>query len=154
MTDNSPIREFRGEWSCFSNFTPSLIHYEGDAYATVEAAFQAAKTLDFSERHAIQACVSSPAAKKMGRKVTLRPGWDRMKVDVMELLVTQKFMTYYDLRKVLIASAPRELQEGNRWNDRFWGVDLDTGEGENHLGQILMRLRNHLVITKNLLREL
>ena len=34
-----------------------------------------------------------------------------------------------------------ELIEGNTWHDTFWGVDLKTGEGENHLGKILMALR-------------
>ncbi len=36
------------------------------------------------------------------------------------------------------------LQEGNRWGDTFWGVDLRTGKGENKLGKILMRVRKEL----------
>lgn len=31
--------------------------------------------------------------------------------------------------------------EGNTWHDVYWGVDLCTGEGENHLGKILMTQR-------------
>ena len=31
--------------------------------------------------------------------------------------------------------------EGNTWHDVYWGVDLCTGEGENHLGKILMAQR-------------
>jgi hypothetical protein len=36
------------------------------------------------------------------------------------------------------------LVEGNRWGDQFWGVDLRTGLGENHLGKILMKVRDEL----------
>jgi predicted NAD-dependent protein-ADP-ribosyltransferase YbiA (DUF1768 family) len=30
------------------------------------------------------------------------------------------------------------------WGDKFWGVDLETGEGENNLGILLMELREML----------
>ncbi len=44
----------------------------------------------------------------------------------------------------LLATDDAVLQEGNRWGDRFWGVDLATGIGENQLGQVLMRKRRAL----------
>jgi predicted NAD-dependent protein-ADP-ribosyltransferase YbiA (DUF1768 family) len=34
--------------------------------------------------------------------------------------------------------------EGNSWGDSFWGVSLDTGMGTNHLGRILMDIRDQL----------
>ncbi|MGM9605038.1 MAG: hypothetical protein ACI3XG_08225 [Faecousia sp.] len=36
------------------------------------------------------------------------------------------------------------LEEGNTWHDTFWGVDAKTRDGENHLGRILMRVRQDL----------
>lgn len=33
------------------------------------------------------------------------------------------------------------LVEGNSFGDTFWGVDARTGKGENHLGKILMKVR-------------
>ena len=36
------------------------------------------------------------------------------------------------------------LVEGNRWGDTCWGVDTRTGRGENHLGKILMNVREEL----------
>ena len=36
------------------------------------------------------------------------------------------------------------LEEGNTWHDTFWGVDAKTGEGLNHLGRILMKVRDEL----------
>jgi predicted NAD-dependent protein-ADP-ribosyltransferase YbiA (DUF1768 family) len=37
-----------------------------------------------------------------------------------------------------------KLEEGNRWGDEFWGVNLKTGRGKNWLGVLLMRVRNEL----------
>lgn len=39
--------------------------------------------------------------------------------------------------------------EGNTWGDKFWGVC--DGEGENHLGKLLMEVRAEL--TKHLKGE-
>ena len=54
-----------------------------------------------------------------------------------------KFRGDIDLRSLLVATGDRELIEGNTWGDTFWGVDKNTGQGENHLGRILMELRDH-----------
>ena len=37
-----------------------------------------------------------------------------------------------------------EIIEGNYWHDTFWGVDEETGVGENNLGKILMEVRANL----------
>ena len=39
------------------------------------------------------------------------------------------------------------LEEGNRWHDTFWGIDQNTGKGENHLGKILMKVRDEIAGT-------
>jgi len=46
-----------------------------------------------------------------------------------------------DLRNRLLATGDAELVEGTTWGDVTWGIDLNTGEGENHLGKLLMELR-------------
>ena len=43
------------------------------------------------------------------------------------------------LQKKLIDTGDAELIEGNWWGDKFWGVC--EGEGENHLGKLLMEVR-------------
>jgi predicted NAD-dependent protein-ADP-ribosyltransferase YbiA (DUF1768 family) len=35
-----------------------------------------------------------------------------------------------------------ELIEGNWWGDTYWGVC--NGVGENHLGKLLMKIRDYL----------
>ncbi len=55
-----------------------------------------------------------------------------------------KFTQNPDLLSKLLATGDAELIEGNTWGDRVWGVDLYRGAGENHLGKILMRIRDEL----------
>lgn len=62
----------------------------------------------------------------------------------MYAVVRAKFSQNPDLLQRLIDTGDMELTEGNRWHDRYWGVDLMSGEGENHLGIILMKVRTEL----------
>ena len=62
----------------------------------------------------------------------------------MEEVVRAKFSQNPELLQRLIDTGDMELVEGNRWHDAYWGVDLATGEGENHLGLILMKIRSEL----------
>jgi predicted NAD-dependent protein-ADP-ribosyltransferase YbiA (DUF1768 family) len=47
-----------------------------------------------------------------------------------------------DLRRQLFATGDQELREGNHWGDTFWGVC--NGRGDNHLGKILMQVRQEI----------
>ena len=42
----------------------------------------------------------------------------------------------------LILTGDSYLEEGNTWNDRYWGVC--NGVGKNKLGEILMQVRKRL----------
>ena len=132
------IDSFRGEHGFLSNFARTPIEFEGVVYPTVEHAFQAAKTTVLSEREKLLANASPTVAKRIGRKVTLRPGWDRIRLEVMRGLVEQKFNDP-DLAAMLEATGDARLYEGNWWGDRYWGTV--GGEGENHLGELLMEIR-------------
>ena len=83
-------------------------------------------------------------AKSRGRQITLRPDWEEVKLGIMEEIVRVKFTQNHALRQQLLDTGDRELREGNNWHDTFWGVDLRTGKGENHLGKILMKIRSEL----------
>lgn len=83
----------------------------------------------------------SDESKRLGRKVDLRTDWDLVKLDVMRRVVRAKFEQHPNLAQYLIDTGDAELIEGNTWHDVYWGVDLKTDEGENHLGKILMALR-------------
>jgi len=134
------IDSFEGEFRFLSNFYPSRIKFEDAVYESVEHAFQAAKTLDKAERAEVRAAPSPGKAKRLGRKVTLREDWETVKVPIMRTLVEEKFCNH-ELMKKLSATGDAELIEGNTWQDVFWGVDINTGEGKNKLGLILMAVR-------------
>ncbi len=81
---------------------------------------------------------------KTHRKVLLRSDWEQVKVQLMEEIVRAKFTQNADLAQMLLATGNRLIQEGNTWHDVFWGVDQKTEKGENHLGKILMKIREEL----------
>lgn len=71
-----------------------------------------------------------------------RRDWEHVKLKVMEDLVTLKFFAHPELAEKLVETGDEELAEVNWWNDRFWGIC--QGKGCNHLGKILMKVREEL----------
>lgn len=142
-TENeSDITEFSDQYRFLSNFWHVRITYEGMIYPTVEHAFQAAKTVSQTDRIRIRQAPTPGGAKRLGRQVTLRNNWDSIKFTVMHRLVKQKFSDSGELQDMLLATGDRKLVEGNWWGDTIWGVC--KGVGENHLGYILMAVREEL----------
>lgn len=127
------------------NFHPSPIEFEGVVFPTVEHAFQAAKTLDRSQRLAIAALPTPGKAKRAGRKLDLRGDWEAVKVDCMRHLLRLKFRPGSALAAKLVATHPARIFEANSWGDTFWGVDHRTGRGRNHLGILLEEIRSELM---------
>jgi N-glycosidase YbiA len=118
---------------------------EGMTFPTTEHAYVAAQTTD-PELRAVIRDLPTPGKAKKHLKVNgipRRADWDKIKLAVMEDIVRQKFANPV-LAAALIATGDEELVEGNTWGDTFWGVDLTTGVGENHLGRILMKIRNEI----------
>jgi N-glycosidase YbiA len=136
------IAKFDGDYRFLSNFYLSIIEIDGATYHTVEHAYQAMKTLNRVERAKIRALPSPADAKRAGKRLTLRQDWERVKVPIMTLLVSEKFWTNERLADLLLETGDAELVEGNTWGDRFWGVS--GGKGENHLGRILMFVRDQI----------
>ena len=66
------IDSFRGDFAFLSNFYPSSMWYDGRRYKTLEAAYQAQKTLDPVARETIAQAKSPLLAKKLGYAVKLR----------------------------------------------------------------------------------
>lgn len=144
MNNNSQeINSFRGNYDFLSNFYEAPIEYGGIRYGSVEAAFQAQKCQTEEEKLVFQTMRPSEA-KKAGRRVPLRPDWEQVKLGVMLDLVRAKFTQNPELACKLIETGELRLTEGNTWKDTYWGVDLRSGQGENHLGQILMEVRREL----------
>lgn len=140
------IAEFQGPYRFLSNFWPAEVKDDGITYPDVEHAYQAAKTLDMSLRRRIAALPTPAAAKHMGESFPPRSDWPQIKLTVMERCVRYKFAHHPDLQRRLLATGNAYLQEGNTWNDQFWGAC--HGVGENHLGKILMKVRSELRVAQ------
>ncbi len=136
------IHRFRGEHAFLSNFHPSPIPVGNFVAPTVEHAFQAMKTFSGEAVRWVLEAGTPVAAKRRGRKVPLRPDWLDVRVSVMEQALRRKFAPGSELAALLLATGDAELVEGNDWRDRFWGVC--KGEGQNHLGRLLMKIRGEL----------
>ena len=134
------INSFRDKYFFLSNFYPVEIKLDGIVYPNAETAFQAQKTLDVGERRNFSMLKEPVQAKRLGRKVKLRDDWEEVKLDIMTEIVSQKFLQHPHLIEMLLQTGDEELVEGNKWNDRFWGVC--KGKGENNLGKILMKIRD------------
>lgn len=133
--------EYKGKYvyNWFSNFECIPVTIDGVTYKTMENYFQSQKVIDPSNRLVFENCTPSHA-KMLGRKVELRPDWDKIKLSVMEKGLRVKFSKGSDQLKKLL-EMDGEIIEWNNWGDRFWGKTLD-GVGENHLGKILMKIRD------------
>jgi len=135
------VAQFSEQYRFLSNFWPTKITVDGVDYPSVEHAFQALKTHDQSQRLAISRLATPGRAKRHGRRVPLRAGWDAMRINVMHGLLRQKFSIPV-LRAGLLDTGEAELIEGNHWGDTFWGVC--NGIGENNLGKLLMEVREEI----------
>lgn len=133
------IMQFKGNYDFLSNFAPVMVHAWGEPYISVEHAYQASKTLVPIERARISV-VTAGQAKRMGRQITMRPDWERVKVGVMLELLVEKF-TQEPYKSRLLETGREELIEGNLWGDSFWGYDMKKRYGENILGSLIMGVR-------------
>lgn len=140
-TKQKAIKYFRGKNAFLDNGYPVRIEYEGMTFPSVEAAFQAAKSWDVRHRLACSKADTPVIAKRLGRKVALRPDWEEKKLAIMKELLEQKFR-YFELRHQLLSTGDAELVAGNQQGDGFWGQV--KGEGENHLGRLLMEVREEI----------
>lgn len=139
---------FRGEYDFLSNFYNANVVIGGLTFSNTEAAFQAMKTLDENERKKFTSLPPNEA-KKMGRRIALRPDWEEVKYDIMYDIVKAKFTQNEHLKQRLLATGGQELVEDTTsWHDNIWGncdcPKCRNIEGQNHLGKTLMRVREEL----------
>jgi ribA/ribD-fused uncharacterized protein len=140
MKKTYPILAFVDQYRFLSNFWPCKISYGGHTYLSVEAAYQAEKCADRFDRRRFEFLGPSDA-KRLGREIEIRRGWQSVKLGIMTDLVRIKFRNKALARR-LKQTGTRHLEEGNWWGDKYWGVC--RGEGDNKLGLILMKIREEL----------
>lgn len=149
------IDSFKGQYFFLSNFSDSLLTFDGIDYPTVEHYYVAMKVgnsqlidgkqFDLMDvREMISKIPTASKVKKFGRgEIQLRDDWDNIKYDVMYRAVGQKFRRHEKLKELLLGTGDVELVEGNWWGDIYWGIC--DGVGENNLGKILMTVRSEIL---------
>lgn len=145
MNPPAKITTFDKGHRFLSNFYRKPFVWAGRQWPTAEHAYQAAKATGADTNiwvDKIHACKTPGDAKRMGRKVPLRAKWQQIKVEIMRRIVTQKFVQNPELLRRLLETGDAILEEGNSWNDNFWGMcPPGNSDGENWLGKILMEIR-------------
>ena len=153
------IDYFRGQYNFLSNFyhSPFKASLYGTAtifnsalelvFNTNEHYFQASKATTFKEAKEVANARTPRHAKHLGNAIDARSDWDEIKLNVMLAGLRYKFAIPV-LRDKLLATGDILLYEGNTWNDRYWGVTIYHSQrvGENHLGRLLMQVREELQI--------
>ena len=76
------IKEFRGEYYFLSNFYNAPVTWDGITYKNNEAAFQSAKLIDREDRLQFSSLDPS-SAKRLDRRVPLRPDWEQDRKSVV-----------------------------------------------------------------------
>lgn len=138
------VRGFFGEFEFLSNYFPCIVTVDGLTYPSSEHAYQAQKYLDPAVRRSISGLPTPDLAKQYSRaNAGVRGDWQTVKIGSMLLVLRAKFFQNAKLRTRLIATYDSILLEDNNWGDRFWGVV--SGEGDNNLGILLMRVRRECI---------
>lgn len=149
------IDKFEGRYRFLSNFYPCKIEHKGINYPSVEHYYVAMKVTEMqlidgkyytaADFREMLARIKEPGdVKKLGQRIKIRKDWDDKKLEFMNWAVREKFKNE-TLSEMLLSTGDQELIEGNWWKDYFWGVC--NGKGENHLGKILMQVREELKLS-------
>lgn len=140
--DDKNIKGLFGEYRFLSNFEVCDVIIDGELYGSSEAAYMSQKTLDKDVKALFHKSsgISPLEARNLGQTIVLRDDWNEYKRWAMAIANFSKFHINTDLRKKLISTGDKYIEETNHWGDIFWGVCDNVGE--NHLGKLLMNIRN------------
>lgn len=137
------IESFQGKYEFLSNAYPISIKWQGQEWLCAEAAFQAARCKHTADFFRFLHC-SAQKAKQRAGKVEPREDWEEVKLEIMEEILYAKFSQHPHLAQKLKETGDALLIAGNNKKDTFWGRNLYTCRGQNHLGKLLMKTREKL----------
>jgi len=158
--------EFKDEKRFLSNMFPCKIVFtenrftepfkeifppDEKVYLSSEHLYQALKSKDPNWFLCIRSIKKPTKIKTVARKLLskskdtpfqIRPDWDNVKLQAMEIVLYLKFSQNISLKEKL-KHLKGEIVERNCWGDTFWGTV--NGVGENHLGKLLMKIRKDII---------
>lgn len=135
----------------FSNMLPldEPFVYDGITYRTSENFYQAMKMPKNRNDLRAEIAAMNPFKAKLAvrdkKKYPWRFDWTKeLSLKVMRYILCVKFGRGTTWAEKLLATGDEQIVEFNNWGDEFWGWDIRTEKGENHLGKILMEIREGL----------
>ncbi len=133
---------FVDKYRYLSNFHLSKVVFDGITFSSSENAYQSSKLLLIEDKIAISN-VSPVESRKfwIDKEKKYSPEkFDQLKISIMRIILFDKFTRDTCIRTKLLNTKGLFLEETNWWNDTFWGVC--KGKGSNHLGKLLMEVRD------------
>lgn len=136
-----------GRWCILSNLYEERLSLDGIEYATPEHAFQVLRARDPAMKAWIAAAPTPTMAAVVGDALKVEEtseGWETRQLLAMERILEAKFAEPR-FRDLLLSTGDAYLVE---WSPvdyevgKFWGEY--KGQGQNHLGRMLMALRTRL----------
>lgn len=148
ILSNLSVSKYVSNW--FSNMLPldCPFEYQGIEFKTVENFYQAMKIpatrVDLRAEIAALNPYKAKTAIRNKEKYAWSPSWNKeLSLEVMEFaLKRMKFLPGTSWYNMLNMTEDWEITEWNNWGDTFWGKDLKTEKGDNHLGKLLMKVRS------------
>ncbi len=132
------------------NFSAHAVENWDRVFPTSEHAYQWKKFID--RNTAVADSILNARSPQLVKNISndnkslVSSEWDTEKVGVMEEILRVKLSQHADVEAVLRSTGSKMIIE-NSPSDSFWGIG-PTGEGENNLGKIWMKLRNELSLEK------
>jgi predicted NAD-dependent protein-ADP-ribosyltransferase YbiA (DUF1768 family) len=156
------ITSFKGKYEFLDPAYYSLTQFDGVLYNSAEAAFLASQYDDPYFRSMFQdAALPIWRARDLAKRLQKRRDWiPELALQLMRQITFDKFTRSPNFRSLLLATCHEEIIAENNWHENFWGVcvcNLRPGKygqkvacrrpGSNHLGKILMSVRDQIAAT-------
>ncbi len=155
ITDNSIY--FYGNKDHFSNFYKCNFSVNGITFNCGEQFIMYSKALLFKDKETASKILLEETPSKikaLGRKVTNYDDtvWCHLREDITYIGLLSKYQQNNKLKEKLIDTNTKELVEASP-KDKIWGIGLGVDDpelenktiwGQNILGKILMRVRDHI----------
>lgn len=142
MSEQNPVLFYstRGNFGEFSNWYTAWFELDGKTWKSSEHYFMAQKTTNKKEQEKIRKTKTPREAKKFGRAVQLRSGWEGMKFEIMVKACYAKFSQNERLKELLLSTGDRPIHEN--CSDPHWGGGPNYPKGKDLLGKALMKVRD------------
>lgn len=122
-----------------SNFWGEPVTLNNLKFKNAEAAFWSQKDPSKANKFIN---LSPSEARKLGKSIEGTNNWNQRRIPVMEEVLRAKFNQNSNLKQKLLNTGEAYLVEARAEKpDLYWGQD-DKGNGANHLGQLLMKIRS------------